>query len=100
MIMKVRIYKPAKSAMQSGKGKTERWVLEYETTSRRAPEPLMGWSASEDTLNQVQLKFDSCEQAIAFAEQKGWQYNVATDRERKVTPRNYGDNFRYIPAEE
>lgn len=99
-LMKVRIYKPAKSAMQSGRAKCEQWVLEYETASKRAPESLMGWSASEDTLNQVQLKFDSSEKAIEFAKSKGWRYNLASDNERKVTPRNYSDNFRYIPAKE
>jgi hypothetical protein len=60
----------------------------------------MGWTASEDTLNQVQLKFDSCDEAIAFAEKKGWSYTVAKAQKRKVRPRNYSDNFRYFPPEE
>lgn len=86
--------------MQSGRGKAGKWLLEYETTSKRSPEPLMGWTASEDTLNQVQIKFDTQEQAVAFAEQKGWDYVVAKESQRKVTPRNYGDNFKYQPPEE
>lgn len=101
--MKVRIYKPAKSAMQSGRAKTGQWVLEYETISKRQPEPLMGWCSSNDTLNQVLLKFDTVEQAVAFAEDKGWDYSVATDHIRKVRPRNYVDNFVYrgpAPGEE
>jgi len=94
--MKVRIYRPDKNAMQSGRGKTQ-WLLDYETVSRRQPESLMGWTSSEDTLNQVVLKFDTRDEAIAFAKRKGWEYSIAPEHDRKITPRNYGDNFRYIP---
>ena len=66
--MKVKIYKPAKSAMQSGRGNSSKWVLEYEVESPRRPEPVMGWTAANDTLNQVQMKFESKDAAIAFAE--------------------------------
>ena len=98
--MRARIYKPSKTAMQSAHGKTKRWVLEYETTSTREPEPLMGWTASGDTLNQVRVYFPSKEDAIDFAKSKGWSYSVAKVRERRVKPRNYGDNFRYFPPTE
>lgn len=98
--MKVRIYKPSKTSMQSGHGKTDRWVIEPDDTSGKKPEPLMGWTSSENTLNQINMKFDTREAAIAFADKKGWQYTVANVRERRVKPRNYGDNFRYVPAEE
>lgn len=94
---KVRIYQSTKNAMQSGRAKTGKWILEYETTSNRTPEPLMGWVSSGDTLNQVSLKFDSRDEAIAFAENKNWEYVVTQPRERRVTPRNFGDNFRYRP---
>ena len=86
--------------MQSGRGKLGKWVLEYETNSRRTPEPLMGWTSSEDTLNQVQLKFSSQEEAVSFADKKGWKYTIGSSSSRKVTPRNYSDNFRYFPPEE
>jgi hypothetical protein len=98
--MKVRIYQPSKTTMQSGRRKTKAWILEYELPSKRAPEPLMGWTASEDTLNQVRLKFATKEEAVAFAGKKGWVCDVAEPHERRVTPRNYVDNFRYIPPEE
>ena len=97
--MKARIFRPAKSATQSGLGKTEVWVLEYEPATERKPEPLMGWTASGDTFNQVRLKFPSMEEAIAFAEKKGMEYNVREPQERRVRPRNYGDNFRYVKTE-
>ena len=86
--------------MQSGRAKTGKWILEYETTSARQPEALMGWTASEDTLNQVQLKFKTQEDALAFARKKGWDYVLSKEHSRKVRPRNYGDNFRYMPPEE
>jgi hypothetical protein len=95
--MKVRIYQPAKNAMQSGRAKTKQWILEYETTSARRPEPLMGWTASEDTLNQVQIKFETLNEAVAFANKEGWEYTVAQPHARKVVPRNYADNFKYVP---
>jgi len=98
--MKVRIYSPAKSTMQSGQGKACHWVIEYESVSARNPEPLMGWSASQDTLNQVKIKFPTKESAIAHAEREGWDYSVAVTQKRKVKPRSYADNFKYFPPEE
>lgn len=97
--MNVKIYQPCKSAMQSGKGKTHHWVLEYELESSRAPEQLMGWASSSDTLNQVRLKFDTCDEAVSFAQSKGWAVTVLPSQARIVTPRNYVDNFKYIPPE-
>lgn len=97
--MKVRIYKPTRTAMQSGRAKTDNWVLEYETKSGRGPETLMGWTQSNCTLNQVKMNFETQEEAIRFAEEKGWSYSVKKPRERKVVPRNYGDNFKFIPPE-
>lgn len=99
--MEVRIYKPSKNAMQSGRAKAEGdWILEYETETPRVPDPLMGWNSCGDTLNQVRLKFASVDDAVAFAHGKGWAYTVQTTQQRRVKPRNYGDNFKYVPAEE
>ncbi|NCO03146.1 MAG: ETC complex I subunit [Alphaproteobacteria bacterium] len=98
--MKVRIFKPSKSTMQSGHGKSDQWIIEADTTSGKKAEPLMGWTSSTDTLGQIRMAFETKEAAIAFAEKKGWQYIVATDKARKVRPRNYGDNFRYVPPKE
>ena len=68
--MKARIYKPAKNAMQSGLANTSEWVLEYELETPRRPEPLMGWVAAGDTLNQVRMKFITKEAAIALPKGK------------------------------
>jgi|SRR5688572_5084994 len=97
--MKVRIYQQSKNAMQSGRAKEGAWVLEYETETPRRPEPLMGWTSSGDTLNQVRMNFCSAQDAVAFAEKKGWSYIVQPPHSRIVRPRNYGDNFRYTPPE-
>ena len=86
--------------MQSGRGKTKQWVLEYENETARTPEQLMGWVSSGDTMNQVKMRFDSQADAIKFAKSKGLDYKVAAEQVRKTKPRNYGDNFKYIPYEE
>ncbi len=80
--------------MQSGRSKTKTWVLEYELETGRVPDGLMGWTSSDDTLNQVQLKFDTVDDAISFAQQKGWEYSVKETKERRVVPKSYADNFK------
>jgi ETC complex I subunit-like protein len=91
----VRIYRPAKTAMQSGKAKTRRWLLEYEPATRREPDPLMGWSSARDTLNQVRLKFPTLEEAKEFAEKRGLEYAIVEPHESRFEPKSYADNFRY-----
>lgn len=98
--MKARIYKPSKSAMQSGHAGGESWRLEYEPNTNKGPEPLMGWTASGDTLGQVSLKFQTLEDAVAYAQKKGIEYTVLQSKPRKIKPRNYSDNFRYIPPQD
>lgn len=97
--MRAKIYRPSKTAMQSGHGKSGHWVLEYELTTARRPESLMGWVASGDTLNQVRLRFNTAEDAVKYAEKQGWLYTVYPVHDRKIRPRNYGDNFRIIDEE-
>lgn len=97
--MNVRIYTPSKNTMQAGRAKTGYWLLEYELETPRGPETLMGWTASGDTLNQVRLEFATMDEAIAFAQKKGWAYTVLPAQERVLKPRNYVDNFKYIPPE-
>ena len=92
--MKVRIYKPAKTAMQSGQGKTKEWLLESEPMPKIL-DPLMGWTASRDTMSQVQLHFATLEEATAHAEKNGWQYTVEKPHERAIRPKAYADNFAY-----
>ena len=92
---RARIFKPAKTAMQSGRAQTRKWVLEYEPATPRRPEPLMGWASAEDPLDQVSLRFATLDEAIAFAEKRGLDYTVITPRDEIEKPKSYADNFRY-----
>jgi len=80
--------------MQSG-ARTRKWVLAYEPASRRRPDPLMGWSSAADTLNEVWLRFDTMEEAVAFATKKDLDYTVIQPQESSEKPKSYADNFRY-----
>jgi hypothetical protein len=93
--MQARIFKPAKTAMQSGRANTEKWVLEFAPADRREADPLMGWTSSDDTRRQLRLRFDTREEAVAFAEREGIPYFVEAPHERKLQPKAYADNFRF-----
>ena len=90
-----RIYRPSKSAMQSGRAQSRKWLLEYEPASRRDPDPLMGWASAADTLNQVRLRFDTLDEAIAFANKHGLEYTLIEPQARTPKAKSYADNFRY-----
>ena len=93
--MSARIYCPAKTAMQSGKAKTTTWVLEYEPAAKKTVEPLMGYTSSTDTLQQVKLKFDSREDAIAFAQRNGIDFTVQEPKSPKRRRVSYSENFAF-----
>lgn len=93
--MIARIFRPARGATQSGRGRTKAWVLEYERSVAREIEPLMGWTSSSETATQVKLSFDTKEEAIAFAEKAGLTFRVdepKPDAERRGL--SYSDNFK------
>ena len=90
-----RIYQPAKTAMQSGRAQTRKWVLEYLPTTARRPDPLMGWASTEDTLNEVRLHFDTLDEARAFAEREGIRCTIIAPQLAVGGPKSYADNFRY-----
>jgi len=90
-----RIYMPAKTAMQSGAAKTKAWVLDFEQASPKAVEPLMGWTSSSDTRQQVRLRFDSKDEAIAYCKHNGIQYRVFDPNPPKRRVMAYADNFAY-----
>jgi len=93
--MVARIYKPAKTAMQSGRNNTREWVLEFEPGEARELEPLMGWTASGDTKRQLKLYFETLDDAVAYAKRNGIPYQVQEPQERKLQIKSYSDNFRY-----
>ena len=91
---RARIFRPAKTAMQSG-ARNRKWVLAYEPETPRQPDPLMGWASAEDTLNEVQLHFDTVEEAVAFATKSGLDYSVIPPQNTTEKPKSYADNFRF-----
>ena len=90
---KAKIYIPAKTAMQSGRGKLKNWVLEF-MTKDPSINPLMGWETSSDTLEEVILKFPSKEKAIEYAKKNNILYNVVEPNKKEFVIKSYADNFR------
>lgn len=93
--MVARIFKPAKTAMQSGLAKTKKWVLEYEPEAPREIDPLMGWTSSSDMKSQIRLTFDTKDAAIAYAKKNGIAYRVLEPKKRGQARRTYSDNFKF-----
>ncbi len=95
--MLAKIYKPARSAMQSGHANTREWILEFAPEDGKDLDPLMGWTSSSDMNGQVQLRFESREAAIAYAERNGLPYRVSEPGVRRhvLRPNGYGDNFAH-----
>lgn len=93
--MSSRIYKPARSAMQSGQAKNREWILEFAPADARRIDPLMGWTSSDDMKSQVRLRFDTREAAVAYAEKHGLAYDVSEPKTRRhiLRTNGYGDNF-------
>lgn len=92
--MPARIYQPPKNAMQSGKALADQWLLEFEQSEARRPDPLMGWAGSGDTQAQVRLSFPDKEAARAYAEQHGIAARVYATPPRALKLQAYADNFR------
>lgn len=93
--MRAHIYRPSKSAMQSGRGNTRMWVLRFEKTSPRGHDPLMGWTSSADTRQQIRMRFASEAEAIAYCKRHGIDYSVDRPRERRFKPKSYAANFSW-----
>ncbi|GAB5459659.1 MAG: ETC complex I subunit [Henriciella sp.] len=91
--MDARIFRPAKSAMQSGRGKTKDWVLEFTSSGTRETDPVMGWTSIDDMTGQVRLHFDTREQAISYAKREGLTFSVEEAREQKRLVKSYSENF-------
>jgi hypothetical protein len=93
--MTARIFRPAKTAMQSGSARTKEWLLVRDRDGAQTIDPLMGWTSSTDTGAQVQLAFDTKEDAIAYAEKNGIAYAVTEPQTRKPVRKAYADNFKF-----
>ncbi|MEP2234517.1 MAG: ETC complex I subunit [Alteripontixanthobacter sp.] len=92
--MPARIYQRPQSAMQSGRARTDEWVLEFEQSEARGTDPLMGWTSSDDMQAQVELKFPSVDAAKAYAEKYGITARVHATPPKSLKLQAYADNFR------
>ena len=89
---KAKIYKPNKSAMQSGLGKINKWILEFEVNDP-TKNPLMGWESSSDTYSELKLEFSTKELAINYAKKRKIDFEVIESKKRKTVKKSYADNF-------
>tara|TARA_Y100000590_G_scaffold305354_1_gene344429 strand:+ start:11350 stop:11631 length:282 start_codon:yes stop_codon:yes gene_type:complete len=89
---KAKIYKPSKTAMQSGKRNTKNWILEFDTLNTGV-NPLTGWETSKDTMSEVKLEFEKKEEAINYAKKNNIDYYIIDPQESKIIKKSYTDNF-------
>jgi hypothetical protein len=92
--MKVKIYSPSKSTIQSGKAKNNRWLLEpIEEENSHFINPLTGWVSCDSTISQIKLFFNNKEEAIKYANSKNWQYQVMEPEISRYKKKSYASNF-------
>ena len=91
--MTIKIYKPSKTAMQSGLGKTKKWLAEYISDVDSVKDSLMGWNSSLDTQCQIKIFFEKKEQAIAWAKNSNYHFYVEEPKIKKIKPKSYASNF-------
>ena len=89
---KAKIYKPSKTAMQSGIKKFDKWIIEF-ITEKPGINPLMGWESSTDTNSELKLEFSSKELAIEYAKKNKINYELIEPKIRKIIKKSYADNF-------
>ena len=89
---KAKIYIPSKTAMQSGLGKLDKWLIEFEVENTTI-NPLMGWESSSDTLSELKLEFSTKDLAIDYAKKNKIEYELIEPKKRKVVKKSYADNF-------
>ena len=92
--MKAKIYKPAKTAMQSGRAKYNKWVLKFLDQKNQLKDTMMGWNGGSSTVSQIELKFSSKEEAVNYAKKNSIDYEILETSERKVINKSYADNFK------
>jgi hypothetical protein len=89
---KAKIFIPTKNSMQSGYGKANKWVIEFETKDTGI-NPLMGWETSTDTLSELNLEFSTKDLAIEYAKKNKIEFEVIEPKKRKIIIKSYSDNF-------
>ena len=92
--MKAKIFKPAKTAMQSGRAKYNKWILKFSDKKNQLRDTMMGWNGGSSTVSQIELKFPSKEEAVNYAKKNSIDYEVLETSERRVINKSYADNFK------
>ena len=92
--MKAKIYKPSKTAMQSGRSKFNKWILKISDSKNQIRDTMTGWNGGSNTSSQIQLKFKSKEDAIHYAKSNNMDYEALETSVRKVISKSYADNFK------
>ena len=91
--MKAKIYKPSKTAMQSGRSKFNKWVLKFSDQKNQLKDTMMGWNGGSSTISQIELKFSSKEEAVNYAKKNNINYELIEPKERKIIKKSYANNF-------
>ena len=89
---KAKIYKPSKTAMQSGIKKFDKWIIEF-ITEDTGINPLMGWESSTDTFSELNLEFKTKDKALEYAKKNNIDYEIIEYKDRKIVKKSYSDNF-------
>ena len=89
---KAKIYKPSKTAMQSGTKKFDKWIIEF-ITEKNGINPLIGWESSSDTYSELNLEFKTKELAIEYSKKNKIDYELIEPKSRKINKKSYADNF-------
>ena len=89
---KAKIYKPSKTAMQSGKGNSKNWLLKFDTQNT-GTNPLMGWETSNDTFSEIKLEFSTKDKAIKYAKKNNIDFYIIEPQKNKFIKKSYADNF-------
>ena len=97
--MVLRIYRPTKTAMQSGRSKTKNWIAEYISSESSEKDSLMGWNSSKDTKTQIKIFFNTLDEAVEWAKKNNYQFEIINFQHRKIIPKKYSDNFAFNKKE-
>ena len=89
------IFRPSRNVMQSGRAQTQKWLIQFNSDVPRWENPVMGWTSSRDPIQGTNLKFESKEEAIKYAKDQGWAFEVKESEEIPMRPKNYADSFLY-----
>ena len=92
LMKKAKIYIPTKNSMQSGLGKSDKWLIEFEIENTGI-NPLMGWETNANTLSELNLEFSSKELAIEYAKKNKIDFEIIEPQKRKTVKKSYADNF-------